>query len=54
MYDNSQNSDIPIEELIIMFSKLSETDKQVVRDFIYSISSSSEREQSPDPLIQAN
>lgn len=54
MYNDSQSSDITLEELINIFSELSETDKQIVRDFIYSIGSSSEHEQSPDPLIQVN
>lgn len=54
MYSNSQNSDITVDELITMFSKLSETDKQVVREFIYLINFSSENEQLPDPSASKN
>lgn len=54
MYNNPQHSNITIEELIAIFSQLSEADKQIVHEFIYSINSSSEHEQSPDPVIQAN
>lgn len=54
MYNNPQNYDINTGELINMFSKLSETDKQIVREFIYSINSSSESEQPPDPFRQEN
>lgn len=54
MYNNSQDSDITIEELLAIFSQLSETDKQTVREFIYSISSSSKYEPPLDLSVPKN
>ena len=54
MYDNSRRLDITTDELITLFNQLSEADKQTVREFIFAINSSSEREQPLDPQILEN
>lgn len=54
MNNNSQRSDISIDELIALFTQLSEADQQTVREFIFAISSSSEREQPLDPPFLEN
>ncbi len=54
MYDNSQHPDITTDELIVLFSQLSESDKQAVREFIFAINSSSEHVPPLDPLILKN
>ena len=54
MNDNSQNSNITTDELVTMFAQLSEKNRQIVREFIYSIDSSSEHEQPRDLQILEN
>ena len=44
MYNDLSEPYISADELIILFSQLTEEDKQKVRDFIYSINSSSKHE----------